>query len=133
MSGIQEALSMFDKLKKITAVEHLGISSDSAVILMKLDGRKARGHLCTLSLVLAIFIDSIDNFPIETVRRITLLLAACPAVHDHALQLLPDGGWLSCYYDKNMSAEKMAVEIEKHLELTRYLANIIVCQKNSKM
>lgn len=123
---------MFDKLKKISVVEHLRISSDSAIILMKLDGRKARGYLCALSLVLAIFIDSIDNFPLETVRHITLLLAACPEVHDHALQLIPDGGWLCCYYDKNMSAEKMAVEIEKHLALTRYLANIIVCQKKQQ-
>jgi hypothetical protein len=133
MKAIQEALPMFDKLKKIPAVEHLRISSDSAIMLMKLDGRMARGYLCTLSLVLAIFIDSIDHFPLETVRHITLLLAACPEIHDHALQLIPDGGWLCCYYDKNMSAEKMAVEIEKHLALTRYLANIIVSQKNSKM
>lgn len=124
---------MFDKLKKIPAVDHLRISPDGAVMLMKLDDRMARGYLCTLSLVLAIFIDSIDRFPIETVRYITLLLAACPEIHDHALQLIPDGGWLCCYYDKNMSTEKMAVEIEKHLALTRYLANIIVSQKNSKM
>jgi hypothetical protein len=129
MNAIQEALTMFDKLKKIPTVENLRISSDSAIMLMKLDGRMARGYLCTLSLVLAIFIDSIDNFPLETVRYITLLLAACPEIHDYALQLIPDGGWLCCYYDKNMSAEKMAVEIEKHLALTRYLANIIVSQK----
>lgn len=123
---------MFDKLKKIPAVEHLRISSDSAVILMKLDGINARGYLCALSLVLTIFIDSIDNFPLETVMHITLLLAACPEVYDHALQLKSDGGWLCCYYDKNMSAENMAVEIEKHLALTRYLANIIVCQKKQQ-
>lgn len=124
---------MFDKLKKIPAVEHLRISSDSAIMLMKLDGRMARGYLCTLSLVLAIFIDSIDNFPFETVKRITLLLAACPVTHDYALQLIPDSGWLCCYYDKNISAEKMAIEIEKHLALTKHLANIIVCQKSSKV
>lgn len=123
---------MFDKLKKIPAVEHLRISSDSATMLMKLDGRMARGYLCTLSLVLAIFIDSIDNFPLETVRHITLLLAACQEIQDHALQLMPDGGWLCCYYDKNMSDEKMAVEIEKHLALTRYLANIIVSRKKQQ-
>ena len=124
---------MFDKLKKITAIEHLRISSDSAIMLMKLDGRMARGYLCTLSLVLAIFIDSIDNFPFEIVNQITLLLAAHPEIHDYALQLIPDGGWLCCYYDKNMSAEKMAIKIEKHLALTQHLANIIVCQKNGKI
>lgn len=124
---------MFDRLKKIPAVQHLRISSDSASMQMKLDGRMAHGYLCTLSLVLDVFIDSIDNFPVETVRHITLLLAACPEIHDHALRLIPDSGWLCCYYDKNMSAEKMAIEIEKHLALTRYLANIIVCQKNGKM
>lgn len=123
---------MFAKLKKIPAVENLCISSDGAVMLMKLDGRMARGYLCTLSLVLSIFIDSIDSFPFETVRHITLLLAACPEIHDHALQLIPDGGWLCCYYDKNISAEKMAIEIEKHLALTRYLANIIVSQKKQQ-
>lgn len=124
---------MFDKLKKITAIEHLRISSDSAIMLMKLDGRMARGYLCTLSLVLAIFIDSIDNFPFEIVNQITLLLAVHPEINDYALQLIPDGGWLCCYYDKNMSAEKMAIKIENHLALTKYLANIIVCQKNGKM
>ncbi|ARF52305.1 hypothetical protein [Pantoea stewartii] len=117
---------MFDKLKKIPAVEHLRISSDSAIMLMKLDGRIARGYLCALSLILAIFIDSIDNFSLETVKHITLLLAASTKIHDHAFQLTPDGGWLCCFYDKNMSAEKMAIEIEKHLALTRYLANIII-------
>lgn len=124
---------MFDKLKKITAIEHLRISSDSAIMLMKLDGRMARGYLCTLSLVLAIFIDNIDNFPFEIVNKITLLLAAHPEINDYALQLITDGGWLCCYYDKNMSAEKMAIKIENHLALTQYLANIIVCQKNGKM
>lgn len=125
---------MFNKLKKIAAVKHLRISStNSAIMLMELDGRMARGYLCTLSFVLAIFIDSIDNFPLETVRHITLLLAACPDIHDYALQIISDSGWLCCYYDKNMSTEKMAIKIEKHLALTRYLSNIIACQKNSKM
>lgn len=123
---------MFDKLKKNPAVEHLRISSDSAIMLMKLDGRMARGYLCTMSLVLAIFIDSIDNFPLESVRHITLLLAACPENQDHALQVIPDGGWLCCYYDKNMSAEKMAIEIEKHLALTRYLENINCLSKKQQ-
>ncbi|KML18198.1 pathogenicity island protein [Leclercia adecarboxylata] len=123
---------MFDKLKKISTVELLHLSPDGAIILMKLDGRMARGYLCKLSLVLAIFIDSIDNFPLEIAKYITLLLAACPEIHDHALQLIPDGGWLCCYYDKNMSTEKIAVEIEKHLALTRYLENIIVSKKSKK-
>lgn len=123
---------MFYKLKKIPAIYDLRFSSESSIMQMKLDGRMVRGYLCTLSLVLAIFIGNIDKFSPEIVRYITLLLAACPEVHDHALQLIPDGGWLCCYYDKNMSAEKMAIEIERHLALTRYLANMIVCQKNSK-
>ena len=124
---------MFDKLKKVSVVERLRISPDSSIMLMELDGKLARGYLCTLSLVLAIFIDSIDNFPLETVKHITLLLAACTEINDHALQLIPDGGWLCCYYENNISAEKMAIEIEKHLALTRCLENIIVSQKNSKM
>lgn len=124
---------MFSKLKKIPVVGQLRISPDSAIALMIVDDRMARGYLCSLSLVLAIFIDSADNFRPETVKHITLLLAACPETHDYALQLIPDGGWLSCYYDKNISAEKMAIDIEKHLALTRYLANVIVSQKNSKM
>lgn len=121
---------MLDKLKKLPVVENLCISTDSSVIFMELDGRMARGYLCTLSLVLSIFIDSIDNLPLDTVNYITLLLAACPAIHDHSLQLIPEGGWLCGYYDKNMSHEKMVTEIEKHLSLTRYLANVVVRQKS---
>lgn len=124
---------MFDKLKKIPVVEQLRIAPDSAIILMILEGRMARGYLCSRSLVLSVFIDNTDNLLPETVKHITLLLAACPETHDYALQLIPDGGWLSCYYDKNISAEKMTTDIEKHLALTRYLANVIVSQKNSKM
>lgn len=124
---------MFDKLKKITVIEDLRISSDSAIVLMTVDGKMARGYLCKLSLVLAIFIDTIDKLPFETVKKITLLIAACPETHDYALQLIPDSGWLCCYYDKNISAKKMAIEIEKHLALTQYLTNIITCQKNSKI
>ncbi len=124
---------MFDKLKKIPVVEQLRIAPDSAIILMILEGRMARGYLCSRSLVLSVFIDNTDNLLPETVKHITLLLAACPETHDYALQLIPDGGWLSCYYDKNISAEKMTIDIEKHLALTRYLANVIVSQKNSKM
>ena len=67
---------MFDKLKKIPLVESLRISSDDAIMLMKLDDRTARGYLCTLSLVLAIFIGSRDQFPLKTVRYITLFLDA---------------------------------------------------------
>ncbi|EPU3933600.1 pathogenicity island protein [Morganella morganii] len=124
---------MFEKLKKIPVVEQLRIAPDSAIILMILEGRMARGYLCSRSLVLSVFIDNTDNLLPETVKHITLLLAACPETHDYALQLIPDSGWLSCYYDKNISAEKMATDIEKHLALTRYLANVIVSQKNSKM
>lgn len=123
---------MFNKLKKMPVVRQLQISSDGAVIVMKLDDRMARGYMCTLSLVLAIFIDSSDNFSFETVKYITKLLAACSEITDHALQLIPDGGWLCCCYDKSMSDEKMAAEIEKHLALTRYLANVIANQRNKK-
>ncbi|MGL5699202.1 MAG: pathogenicity island protein [Kluyvera sp.] len=124
---------MFEKLKKIPVVENLRISSDGAIMLMDLDDRTARGYLCSLSLVLAIFIDRLDNFPLETVRYITLLLAASPDIHDHSLQLIPEGGWLCCYYEKNMSGEKIATEIEKQLALTRYLANVIVSQKKCRV
>lgn len=119
---------MLSKLKKISLLDNIRISTGDGALLMEIEERSSRGYLCTLSLVLAIFLDTIGNFPLETVRYITVLLAGCQGAHDYALQLTPEGGWLCCYYDKNMSVEIMAVEIEKHLALTRYLASVISCQ-----
>lgn len=119
---------MLSKLKKISLLDNIRISTGDGALLMEIEERSSRGYLCTLSLVLAIFLDTIENFPLETVRYITVLLAGCQGAHDYALQLTPEGGWLCCYYDKNMSVEIMAVEIEKHLALTRYLASVIYCQ-----
>ncbi|WP_145561952.1 pathogenicity island protein [Yersinia aldovae] len=118
---------MLNKLKKIPLLGDLHISSADGTVLMKTEGRAARGYLCTHSFVLAIFIDTLENFPQEAVRYITLLLAGCPDIHDYSLQLSSEGGGLCCYYDKNMTAEIMAAEIEKHLALTRYLASRLSC------
>ena len=121
---------MFSKLRKIPLVENLQISQDSGVLLMTIEGTSARGYLCPLSLVLSIFIERYDYFSSETIRYITLLLAGCPDVHDHALQILPDGGWLCGYYDKNITPEIITAEIERHLSLTRYLTTLVSGQKN---
>ncbi|NLS55306.1 pathogenicity island protein [Hafnia alvei] len=119
---------MLSKLKKIPLLDNVRISTGDGCLLMEIEERAARGYLCTLSLVLAIFLDTLENFPLETVRYITNVLAGCQGTHDYALQLTQDGGWLCCYYGKNMAAEIMAVELEKHLALTRYLASVIACQ-----
>lgn len=119
---------MLSKLKKISLLDNIRIATGDNSLSMEIEERCARGYLCTLSIVLAIFLDTIENFPLETVRYITALLAGCQGTHDYALQLTPEGGWLCCYYDKNMTVETMAVEVEKHLALTRYLASVISCQ-----
>lgn len=121
---------MLNKLKKIPMLDNIHISTDDGILRMQVEGRIVRGYLCTLSLVLSIFIDTNENFPRESIEYITLLLTGCPKVHDYALQLNPAGGWLCCSYDRDMTTENMAIEIEKHLALTRYLASILSCQRN---
>ncbi|WP_145558790.1 pathogenicity island protein [Yersinia mollaretii] len=123
---------MLSKLKKIPFLDNIRISTGDGVLLMEIEERGGRGYLCTLSLVLAIFLDTIENFPLKIVKYITIVLAGCQETHDYALQLTPDGGWLCCYYDKNMTTEIMTVEIEKHMALTRYLTSIISCQLKEK-
>ncbi|MEY4922102.1 MAG: hypothetical protein RLY17_819 [Pseudomonadota bacterium] len=122
---------MLNKLKTIPLLDNVHVSNKDGTVLMNVDDRAARGYLYTQSLVLTIFIDTIENLPLESVKYITLLLAGCPEIHDYSLQLSSEGGWLCCYYDKNMTAEIMAAEIEKHLALTRYLDSILSCHKNS--
>ncbi|MFP1892485.1 pathogenicity island protein [Lonsdalea quercina] len=122
---------MLDKLKKIPLIDDVHISNHDGVILMNMEGRAARGYLCTLSLALSIYIDTVENFTAETANYMMLLLAACPQLHDYALQMNPVGGWLCGYYDKNMTAEIMAVEVEKHLALTRYLTSVLSCKIKS--
>jgi|SRR5471030_34949 len=122
---------MLNKFKKIPILECVHISSGDGVVLMKIDGRPARGYLCTQSAVLSIFIDTIENFPLEVVKHISLLLAGCSEVHDYSLKLSPEGGWLCCFFDKNMTVETMAKEIEKHLALTRYLDSTLSRYRNT--
>ncbi|EAA9673462.1 pathogenicity island chaperone protein SpiC, partial [Salmonella enterica] len=46
-------------------------------------------------------------------------------IHDYAIQLTTDGGWLNGYYTTSSDAELIAIEIEKHLALTCVLKNVI--------
>lgn len=122
---------MLNKLKNIPLLDNVHLSHPDGSLLMQVGDRAARGYLCTLSLTLAIFIDESDYMSYETARYITVLLARYPEIHDYALQLTGEGGWLCCYYSESMTTENMAAEIEKQLAITRYLGSIISCQRNA--
>lgn len=119
---------MLDVLKNIPLIDNLRSGNQHGGWLMTVDDHPAKGETGPLSLSIALFINHFEEFTPVMLHYLTLLLAAHPDMHDYALQLTGEGGWLYGYYEKNISIERMSVEIEKHLSLTRYLKNIIFNQ-----
>lgn len=81
---------------------------------MTIDGHPARGEIFSEAFSISLFLNDTESLPKPCLAYVTLLLAAHPDVHDYAIQLTADGGWLNGYYTTSSSSELIAIEIEKH-------------------
>lgn len=124
---------MLDVLKNISFIGEIRADSDGRGWLMSVDGHRARGELFHYSFTISIFIRGFDSVSWTSLCYLTLLLAAHPDIHDYAIQVTLEGGWLYGYYDKNTPSERMAIEIEKHIALASYLQNIIGNRKETHL
>lgn len=129
---VRRLLMMLDILKNIPLIGNVSISDESGAIMMTVDSHHARGYLCSLSLVLAIFIEDSDDLSIGELRYVTLLLASCPELYDYAIQLTSEGGWVCCLYGKDTTSESLSKEIEKQLVLTHYLQSMLSRRRQSR-
>lgn len=116
---------MLNRFRSVPFLSDIHLSEKGSVVLMSIDNQPARAYISTLSFFFTISLDDTKNLSDTTIRYLTLLLAAHPEVHDYALQLTVAGVWLGCYYDKILTNETLATELEKQLALARYLTNVV--------
>jgi hypothetical protein len=123
---------MFDKLKGISFLDDLYVSHTDVVARMNLAKRPARGYFCSLSMVLAIFIDVPNFFTVDAAKYITVLISGQPNMHDYSLMLTPEGAWLCRSYDKNITVKQMEKDMQNHLVLTCCLSRLVTGMKDDK-
>lgn len=116
---------MLKTLRNIPSICNIRSDREGCSWRMSVDGHPARTEIIRGLLSISLFLDEEERVPSSCLYSLTLLLAAHPDIHDYAIQLTPEGGWLNGYYGKNLSTEKISIEIEKHLALTRYLKSVI--------
>ncbi|EGH5626649.1 SPI-2 type III secretion system protein SpiC [Salmonella enterica] len=116
---------MLAVLKGIPLIQDIKAEGNSRSWIMTIDGHPARGEIFSEAFSISLFLNDLESLPKPCLAYVTLLLAAHPDVHDYAIQLTADGGWLSGYYTTSSSSELIAIEIEKHLALTCILKNVI--------
>lgn len=116
---------MLAVLKGIPLIRDIKTECNSRFWIMTIDGHPARGELFSEAFSISLFLNDLESLPKPCLAYVTLLLAAHPDIHDYAIQLTTDGGWLNGYYTTSSDAELIAIEIEKHLALTCVLKNVI--------
>lgn len=116
---------MLAVLKGIPLIQDIKTEGNSRFWRMTIDGHPARGELFSEAFSISLFLNNLESLPKSCLAYVTLLLAAHPDIHDYAIQLTADGGWLNGYYTTSSNAELIAIEIEKHLALTCILKNVI--------
>lgn len=116
---------MLAVLKGIPLIRDIKTEGNSRFWIMTIDGHHARGELFSEAFSISLFLNDLESLPKPCLAYVTLLLAAHPDIHDYAIQLTTDGGWLNGYYTTSSDAELIAIEIEKHLALTCVLKNVI--------
>ncbi|EKG5016290.1 SPI-2 type III secretion system protein SpiC [Salmonella enterica] len=116
---------MLAVLKGIPLIRDIKTEGNSRFWIMTIDGHPARGELFSEAFSISLFLNDLESLPKPCLAYVTLLLAAHPDIHDYAIQLTTDGGWLNGYYTTSSDAELIAIEIEKHLALTCVLKNVI--------
>ncbi|HGA6712462.1 TPA: SPI-2 type III secretion system protein SpiC, partial [Salmonella enterica subsp. enterica serovar Reading] len=116
---------MLAVLKGIPLIQDIKAEGNSRSWIMTIDGHPARGEIFSEAFSISLFLNDLESLPKPCLAYVTLLLAAHPDVHDYAIQLTADGGWLYGYYTTSSSSELIAIEIEKHLALTCILKNVI--------
>ncbi|EIV7688798.1 SPI-2 type III secretion system protein SpiC [Salmonella enterica] len=116
---------MLAALKGIPLIRDIKTEGNSRFWIMTIDGHPARGELFSEAFSISLFLNDLESLPKPCLAYVTLLLAAHPDIHDYAIQLTTDGGWLNGYYTTSSDAELIAIEIEKHLALTCVLKNVI--------
>lgn len=116
---------MLDVLKGIPLIRDIKTEGNSRFWIMTIDEHPARGELFSEAFSISLFLNDLESLPKPCLAYVTLLLAAHPDIHDYAIQLTTDGGWLNGYYTTSSDAELIAIEIEKHLALTCVLKNVI--------
>lgn len=116
---------MLAVLKGIPLIQDIKAEGNSRSWIMTIDGHPARGEIFSEAFSISLFLNDLESLPKPCLAYVTLLLAAHPDVHDYAIQLTTDGGWLNGYYTTSSSSELIAIEIEKHLALTCILKNVI--------
>ncbi|WP_342322912.1 SPI-2 type III secretion system protein SpiC [Kosakonia sp. BYX6] len=114
---------MLETLKAIPLVCDIRSDDEHRGWIMSVDGHPARMEIIRGLLSVSLFLDGVDRVSWSCLYYLTLLLAAHPDIHDYALQLTPEGGWLNRYYPEQLSVDQLSMEIEKHLALTCYLKN----------
>ncbi|EEG6605494.1 SPI-2 type III secretion system protein SpiC [Salmonella enterica] len=116
---------MLAVLKGIPLIRDIKTEGNSRFWIMTIYGHPARGELFSEAFSISLFLNDLESLPKPCLAYVTLLLAAHPDIHDYAIQLTTDGGWLNGYYTTSSDAELIAIEIEKHLALTCVLKNVI--------
>ncbi|EEH5660955.1 SPI-2 type III secretion system protein SpiC [Salmonella enterica] len=116
---------MLAVLKGIPLIQDIRAEGNSRSWIMTIDGHPARGEIFSEAFSISLFLNDLESLPKPCLAYVTLLLAAHPDVHDYAIQLTVDGGWLNGYYTTSSSSELIAIEIEKHLALACILKNVI--------
>lgn len=116
---------MLAVLKGIPLIQDIKAEGNSRSWIMTIDGHPARGEIFSEAFSISLFLNDLESLPKPCLAYVTLLLAAHPDVHDYAIQLTTDGGWLNGYYTTSSSSELIAIEIEKHLALTCILKKVI--------
>lgn len=105
---------MLAVLKGIPLIQDIRAEGNSRSRIMTIDGHPARGEIFSEAFSISLFLNDPESLPKPCLAYVTLLLAAHPDVHDYAIQLTADGGWLNGYYTTSSSSELIAIEIEKH-------------------
>lgn len=117
---------MLDLLKSIPLVEDISMPNSKGKIVMKIADLPAKGYSCNLSWILAIHLVDSHNLSLEILYYVSCLLGAHHEIRDFSCYLSDEKSWLYCVYDKKISADVMAKEIEIHVALTRYFQYLIL-------
>ena len=116
---------MLERLKNIPSICDIRSDTDCCGWRISVDGHPGRVEIIRGLISISLFFAGIDKCGWSSLNYLTLLLAAHPDIHDYAIQLTSEGGWLNGYYDNGLSAEQISVEIEKHLALNCYLKSVM--------
>ncbi|MCW2475003.1 MULTISPECIES: pathogenicity island protein [unclassified Symbiopectobacterium] len=121
---------MLDLLKSIPLIQDISMPNSKGEIAMKIADLPAKGYSCNLSWILAIYLVDSCDLSLETLCYVSCLLGGHHDIHDFSCYFSDEKSWLCCVYDKKISAEVMAREIEIHLALTRYFRYLILSKQH---